>query len=53
MKLGWINYADPLQHSYPHHRCYRCYTFTSFLVLGYGHDHASQIGQYMELKSEF
>ena len=32
MKLGWINYADPLQHSYPHHRCYRCYTFTSFLV---------------------
>ena len=20
---------------------------------GYGHDHASQIGQYMELKSEF
>ena len=32
MKLGWINYADPLPHSYPHHRCYRCYTFTSFLV---------------------
>ena len=32
MKLGWINYADPLPHSYPHHRCYRCYTFTSLLV---------------------
>ena len=32
MKLGWINYAGPLPHSYPHHRCYRCYTFTSFLV---------------------
>ena len=23
------------------------------LSFGYGHDHASQIGQYMELKSEF